>query len=112
MATVLQLTVRQVGRLLLRCRDDGGGGLIHKARSKPCNRRASEGLREYALELVRAQYRDFGPTLAMEAFYERHGIKVGRETLRTWTLEAGLWASRNSASPSTSPVCVARVMAR
>lgn len=93
-ATVLQLTVRQVGRLLLRYRDDGGGGLIHKARGKPSNRRASGGLREYALELVRAQYRDFGPTLAMEALYERHGIKVGRETLRTWMLEAGLWVSR------------------
>ena len=93
-ATVLQLTVRQVGRLLLRYRQDGGGGLVHKARGKPSNRRASDGVREYALELVRTQYRDFGPTLAIEALYERHGIKVGRETLRTWMLEAGLWASR------------------
>ena len=91
---MLQLTVRQVGRLLLRYRDVGGGGLIHKARGKPSNRRASEGLREYALELVRTQYRDFGPTLAIEALYERHGIKVGRETLPTWMLKAGLWASR------------------
>ena len=93
-ATVLDVTVRQVGRLLLRYRDDGGGGLIHKSRGKPSNHRANEGVREYALELVRTQYRDFGPTLAIEALYERHGIKVGRETLRTWMLEAGLWASR------------------
>ena len=55
---------------------------------------ASQGLREYTLELVRTQYRDFGPTLAVEALYERHCIKVGRETLRTWMVEAGLWASR------------------
>ena len=32
--------------------------------------------------------------LHKEALHERHGIKVGRETLRTWMLEAGLWASR------------------
>ena len=93
-AAVLKLTVRQVGRLLLRYRQDGGGGLVHKGRGKPSNRRASEGVREYALELVRTQYRDFGPTLAVEALYERHGLQVGRETLRTWMLEAGLWASR------------------
>ena len=93
-AVVLDLGVRQVGRLLLRYRDDGGGGLVHKGRGKPSNHRANEGVREYALELVRTQYRDFGPTLAIEALYERHGIKVGRETLRTWMLEAGLWASR------------------
>ena len=93
-ATVLGIGVRQVGRLLLRYRDDGGGALIHKSRGKPSNHRAHEGVREYALELVRTRYRDFGPTLAIEALYERHGIKVGRETLRTWMLEAGLWASR------------------
>jgi hypothetical protein len=93
-ATVLDLSARQVGRLLLRYRDDGGGGLIHKSRGKPSNHRANEGVREYALELVRTQYRDFGPTLAIEALCERHGIKVGRETLRTWMLDAGLWASR------------------
>ena len=93
-ATVLDLSARQVGRLLLRYRDDGGGGLIHKGRGKPSNHRANEGVREYALELVRTQYRDFGPTLAIEALYEKHGIKVGRETLRTWMLEAGLWLSR------------------
>lgn len=93
-AAVLQLTVRQVGRLILRYRQDGGAGLIHRAGGKPSNRRASEGSREYVLELVWTRYRDFGPTLAIEALYERHGIKVGRETLRTWMLEAGLWASR------------------
>ena len=93
-AVVLDLGVRQVGRLLLRYRDDGGGGLVHKGRGKPSNHRANEGIREHTLELVRTQYRDFGPTLAIEALYERHGIKVGRETLRTWMLEAGLWASR------------------
>ena len=81
-ATVLQVTVRQVGRLLLRYRQDGGRGLVHKARGKPSNRRASEGVREYTLELVRTQYRDFGPTLAIEALYERHGVEVSRETLR------------------------------
>ena len=46
------------------------------------------------LELVRQNYRDFGPTLAAEVLLERHGIKVSRETLRKWMVEAGVWLSR------------------
>ncbi len=46
------------------------------------------------LELVRQNYRDFGPTLAAEALLERHGVEVSRETLRKWMVEAGLWLSR------------------
>ncbi len=82
-AVLLNLSVRRLGRLLLRYRDDGGGALIHKGRGKISNHCVNEGLREYALELVRTLYRGFGPTLAIEALYERHGIKVGREMLRT-----------------------------
>ena len=44
-----------------------------------------------ALELIRARYADFGPTLAAEKLREVHGITVGRETLRLWMLDAGLW---------------------
>ena len=43
-AVVLALGVQQVGRLLLRYRDDGGGGLVHKGRGKPSNHRANEGV--------------------------------------------------------------------
>jgi hypothetical protein len=59
-------------------------GLVHIGPRKASNHRAKEGFREYALELVRIQYRHFDPTLAIEALHVRHGLTVGRETLRTW----------------------------
>ncbi len=93
-AIVLAISARQVGRLLIRFRENGGGGLIHKGRGKSSNHRVTAGVREYALELVRTRYADFGPTLAIEILLDRHGIKVGRETLRTWMVEAGVWLSR------------------
>ena len=34
------------------------------------------------------------PTLATKALQERHGIKVGRETVRKWMAAGGLWLSR------------------
>ena len=81
-------------RLLNRYRDGGGGALIHRARGRASNYQLSAGMREYAVELVRQNYRDFGPTLASEALLERHGIEVSRETLRKCMVGAGLWLSR------------------
>jgi transposase len=93
-ATVLAVSVRQTQRLLTRYRDGGGGALIHKARGRSSNYQLSAGIRDYALELIRQNYRDFGPTLAAEVLLERHGLQVSRETLRRWMVEAGLWLSR------------------
>ena len=83
-AGVLGVSMRQAQRLLNRYRDGGGGALIHRARGRASNYQLSAGMREYAVELVRQNYRDFGPTLASEALLERHGIEVSRETLRKW----------------------------
>ena len=74
--------------------DGGGVALIHRARGRASNYQLSTGIRDYALELIRQRYRDFGPTLAAEVLLERHGLQVSRETLRKWMVEAGLWLSR------------------
>ena len=39
-------------------------------------------------------YADFGPTLAAEKLEDRHDLRVSRETLRTWMIQAGLWLPR------------------
>jgi hypothetical protein len=93
-ATVLAISVRQTFRLLARYQEHGGGALIHKARGRTSNRQINTGIREYAVELVRSNYADFGPTLANEMLLEKHSIKVGRETLRRWMIADGVWLSR------------------
>ena len=93
-AAVLAVSVRQMHRLLARYREGGGGALVHQSRGRSSNNQLNPGVREYALELVRQSYRDFGPTLATEALFERHGIRVGRETVRKWMVADGLWLSR------------------
>jgi len=93
-AVVLNLSVRQAQRLLARYQDGGGAALIHRSRGRTASNCLSHGVREYVLELVRQNYRDFGPTLAAEVLLERHGVEVSRETLRKWMVEAGLWLSR------------------
>jgi hypothetical protein len=93
-AHVLDLSERQVHRLLERMRAGGAASIRHKAIGRPSNNRISDGVRDYAVTLVRERYADFGPTLAAEKLAERDGLRVSRETLRSWMADAGLWLSR------------------
>src|SRR5215475_12714703 len=90
-AQLLGLERRQVFRLLKAYRTESPTGLISKRRGRRSNRRKSEALRRAVLTIIRQWYWDFGPTLAAEKLHEDHGIAVGRETLRQWMIEAGLW---------------------
>jgi transposase len=93
-AHVLGLSTRQVRRLLERIRTDGAASIRHKAIGRPSNNRICDGVRDYAVAIVRERYADFGPTLAAEKLAEEHGLTVSRETLRKWMSAAGLWLSR------------------
>jgi hypothetical protein len=93
-AVVLALSTRQVRRLLKAYRLGGGSAMAHKARGRPSNNKIADEVREQAVQLVRSAYADFGPTLAAEKLFEQYGLKVSRETLRGWMIEAGLWLAR------------------
>src|ERR1700745_2963001 len=93
-AQLLGLERRQVFRLLKAYRTEGPVGLILKRRGRASNRRKPEAGRVEGLSIIRARYWDFGPPLAAEKLREVHEIALGRETLRLWMIEAGIWADR------------------
>lgn len=93
-ASLLDVSVRQVQRLLKTFQADGATALRHKARGWHSNNRIVDGVRDIVLELIREHYIDFGPTLAREKLIERHRLAVSKETLRKWMTEAGIWTSR------------------
>ncbi|WP_370205281.1 ISNCY family transposase, partial [Pararhodobacter marinus] len=93
-ANVLGLSRRQVHRLLKRFQSEGPASIRHKARGRVSNNRIDPAVREFAVALVKESYIDFGPTFAAEKLEEDHGLKVSRETLRTWMRDAGIWLSR------------------
>jgi transposase-like protein len=86
------LSRSQVHRLLQAYDRDGANGLASRKRGQPSNRRHTDDFRNQILDLVRENYANFGPTLAVEKLVERH--RVSKETLRKWMTEAGLWTSR------------------
>jgi hypothetical protein len=73
---------RQVLRLSKAYQEQGATALISKKRGRASNRQTPMAIKGQALELIRARYADFGPTLAAEKLREVHGITIGRETLR------------------------------
>lgn len=90
----LQITTRQVRRLQKRLAESGRGAIISGRRGKPSNNQLAPGAARTALELVRAHYADFGPTLACEQLRNRHGVILSKETLRRLMTEAGLWTPK------------------
>jgi transposase len=91
----LDLTERQVRRLLKRLKADGDKAVIHALRGRPWNRRLSEEVRRRALAVLsQPKWRDFGPTLASYHLAKDHDIRIGRESVRQMLIEAGLWRSK------------------
>jgi transposase len=86
----LGVTDRWVRKLLVRVKKEGDGGVVHRLRGKESNRRLPESLRTKVLKLVKAKYRDFGPTLACEYLAQDDGVEVSKETLRQMLIAAGL----------------------
>ncbi|WP_462194295.1 helix-turn-helix domain-containing protein, partial [Acinetobacter baumannii] len=78
----LGISTRQVKRLKRRMLDEGNAGLLSKSRGKPSNRRTPQEKLSKALDLMRAHYADFGPTLACEKLDELHEIRLSVETVR------------------------------
>ena len=97
----LGISVRWVRTLVKRLLREGDSALRHRLRGRPSNRKTPEGVKRRVLELFRQKqqaklWHDYGPTLAAEELAEDHGIRVNRETLRQWLMEAKMWRARRS----------------
>lgn len=90
-ADILSLSDRQIRRIIKRVRLEGDGGITHKSRGRPSNRRLPKKIKEKAIKLYRERYKGFGPTLASEKLFEIDRIKINDETLRNWLIESGDW---------------------
>ena len=89
----LEVTDRQVRRLLWGLQVRGDAALIHGLRGQSSNRKLAAAYEQKILARVRQRYADFGPTLAAEHL-AKEGLAVSRETLRKWMAKAALWRPR------------------
>src|ERR1017187_1367683 len=88
----LELSVRQVKRLLYALKKRGDKAVVHGLRGRPSNRRIKETVEKTAVKILSADvYQGFGPTLAAEYLGKRHGIEASKETVRQWMIRGKLW---------------------
>jgi transposase len=81
-ATVLDVTVRQVWRLKRRVESAGAAGLLHRSRGRPSPRRLALRLRQRVATLLTTTYRDFNDCHATEKLQEVEGPAISRPTIR------------------------------
>lgn len=99
----LQLSVRQVKRLVRRYREEKAVGLISRHRGKRPNNAIPAAVRGEAVSLLKQHYADFSPTFAHEKLTEHHGLPFSVETLRQWMMAEGLWAAKTRKAARIHP---------
>src|ERR671927_8412 len=57
------VSARWVRKLLRKLKSKGDGAVVHGLRKRPSNRKIADTVQHRAVELVRSEYADFGPTL-------------------------------------------------
>lgn len=103
---ILNLSVRQIKRLLKAYRGQGAMGLVSKQRGRESNNRLSEAVKKRALNLLKTKYQGFGPTLAHEKLVEKNKLQLSDESVRKLMIEEGLWKARKAKKEGGGINCV------
>jgi len=98
-ASMLDISLRHIKRLLSAYSKLGPEALISKRRGKASNHQLPQKTKLRAIKLIQTYYSDFGPTLACEKLLELHNLKLSVETVRQLMIGAGLWRPRRAKSP-------------
>ncbi len=91
---MLRITDRQVRNRLKSYKTNGAAGLIHKNRGRESLLKWDYKEREFSMELLRTDFKGFGPTFASEKLKNMYDISVSKETLRKEMLKDGIWIAK------------------
>lgn len=82
----LRITTRQIDRLILKYKNNGEAGFIHKSRGRESKKKVSENIKEEIVNLYITEYFDYNFT----HFYEeiRENYKLSRRTINAILSEA------------------------
>jgi transposase len=87
----MEVSERWVRTLLKRMSKHGDAVVVHGLHGRPSDRKLAAKAQRQALAILKQpEWHDF----AAEQLAKRHQIQVGKETLREWMIEAGLWKSK------------------
>lgn len=81
-AEMLDLSDRQIRRIISKIEDGGDSAIVHGNRGKESSLKLPKDHINKIMAIVEKKYYDFGPTFAAEKLFECEKIKISREKLR------------------------------
>jgi len=90
-AKMLKLSTRWVRKKLKRYKSRGDAGLVHLGRGKPSPNRWNTEEQCLIVDLLKSEWKGFGPTFVSEKLNELKNIKVSSETVRQMMIAKGFW---------------------
>ena len=91
----LNLSHRQIRRLVKKVKSSGARGVIHGSRGKRSNNKLSSQLRKKVEDIIcKPVYKDFGPTLLTEKLEERERVQISISALRIIMIEENIWKQK------------------
>jgi len=81
-AEMLELSTRQIRRIIRKIGNEGDEAIIHGNRGNPSPGKTSQSIEKNIVSLLKKKYYDFGPTFAAEKLFELEKIKISKEKLR------------------------------
>jgi hypothetical protein len=93
-ALQLNLSERWVRKKFKRYLTNGIQGLTHQNRNRISPKRWNEREKAIAIDLLRSDWHDFGPTFTAEKLKELKNIIVSKETLRKAMINGGVWQAK------------------
>jgi transposase len=98
-AALVNLSERQVWRILADYRKKGAAAIAHGNRGRKPTNAMEEGIRQKIIELANYPYTGFNHQHLTEKLNEREGISVSRSTVRNILLTAGMRSPRKRRPP-------------
>jgi len=90
-ARFLQVSRRWVIKKYKRFTEMGDAGIPHQNRGKKSLRRWNREQEAFTIDLLKSEWKGFGPTFASQKLESLYGIKVSTETLRKSMIRGGIW---------------------
>jgi DNA-binding Lrp family transcriptional regulator len=81
-AEMLELSARQIRRIIKKIVNKGDEAIIHGNRGNPSPRKLPQSIEKDIVSLLKKKYYNFGPTFAAEKLLELEKIKISKEKLR------------------------------
>ena len=100
----LQVSARQMRRIMARFGEEGAAGLNSRRYGQKPGNAIEESVRAAILQHVEERYQGFGPTLTREKLDTLHGIHVSTETVRQLMISAGYWKAQRGIAIKRHPL--------